>query len=329
MNMKVKGTIILFVITCVMAVSVKAEKIFADQNDEQKILQYLYQMYGYSQQDDIELTEAADLYDAEAMSKNFVLYIFSGTDTGYVIYRLADKCVVESSRTTVIPYNFQLSGEVKFIYNYYSYGAKLDDGTVIYRGDKIGDEYFDEDIASSMARAILPSSEKGVYLQEGNRNCIACAMAHALVYYKNNGYSDICYVTSQSSFNKLVDKMEGYLNDAGGYANNNIAAAFLKYCMYELNVKNINYLITAEGTWDPQYSQISTAISEGKPVMVGFAVGSDYSEEYGHMTLCVGAATLAPEESYLRLIDGHTKSIVSKIWNPTFNDYISVLNISR
>ena len=192
-----------------------------------------------------------------------------------------------------------------------------------------GSGYFDKNVGDCMTRTMLPSAEKGIYLQQGDRNCIACAMAHALVYYKNNGYSDICSVTSQSSFNTLVDKMQDYLNAAGGYANNNIAAAFLKYCMYELNLKGINYIVTADGTWNPQYSQVSGAIAAGKPVMVGFAAGSDYSKEYGHMTLCVGAATLAPKESYLNLIDGHSGSIVTKLWNSSINDYINVISVSK
>lgn len=327
MRRQLKKCIMLFVMLFLIFIF-KDESIFAGEDEEQTVKVYLYQMYGYSSQDDIDISKAADLYNCFGDVKEFELYVYrvNSMKTGYVIYRIEDGTIVESSQTNIIPYNYKLDENIKFIYGYYLYGIMLDNGVIAFRDNENYSKYFDLNINYSITRLSLPSADMEIYLQ-GSKNCIACAMAHALVYYKNNGYSSICSVTGQTSFNNLMDKMESYLNDVGGYANNNIAGAFARYCNYELN---FSCNVIANGTWNPQYSQVSEAITAGKPVMVGFAPaadGSSYSKVFGHMTLCVGTATLVVETNYLELIDGHSASIVTRIWNSTINDYINIISI--
>lgn len=62
---------------------------------------------------------------------------------------------------------------------------------------------------------------------------------------------------------------------------------------------------------------------------VWVAPGSSYSSVDGHMTLCVGAATLVVENNYINLIDGHSTSIVTKLWDSEINDYINVISVSE
>ncbi len=62
-----------------------------------------------------------------------------------------------------------------------------------------------------------------------------------------------------------------------------------------------------------------TEIDNGRPCMVGFAAGSDYSPSVGHMTMCYGYFIYSTQK-YATVADG-TTGYVSKLWT-TYNDCV-------
>lgn len=293
----------------------------------EKIRTYLIDISEYDDsyfiEEDFFIQKKLDLYDADLEKNVYEFFTFGNNNIveGYVILRTSDKTIIESSVTNIMPYNYEKK-DIDYVYNYYDYGYVNLDGSIVYRSKlEEVDEKFDLIINQNMRKIQLPNAK--IYLQKSH-NCIACAMAHAVVYYKYNGYPNICSVINQNGFESLMAILESNMNSVGGMANKNISLAFAKYAENSLGNK---YRILSNGITSPSYATLKNAITNGFPVMLGYAAGSPYSSIYGHMTLCIGAANLAVENEYVIIIDGHSSSTVTRLWNSLYNDYINIIGV--
>lgn len=65
-------------------------------------------------------------------------------------------------------------------------------------------------------------------------------------------------------------------------------------------------------------------------IMVGFAAApGSYSESVGHMTMGCGYIMQNSNTYLLALADGHSSSIVYKLWSSVYNDCIITVNIFK
>lgn len=165
--------------------------------------------------------------------------------------------------------------------------------------------------------AILPGVSP--QLQNGT-NCILTALTHVIWYLGSSYYSALI---SGKTFSTLRTAIDSYFSS---YANNNV---LMTACLYALSVSS--YYFTGGANWNPVFSNVMTEIDAGYPCMVGFAASplSPYSQTEGHMTMCYGYLyDFNNDAGFVRLADGHSTSMVTRLWT-TCNDCIIVLRIHQ
>lgn len=263
----------------------------------------------------------------------------NGQYLGYVIVRVADQIILESALCD-IPYKIPESGvytmtDVKWVYDYANHGVSVDGQTPVYITDSamqqsVRDGYFN--FEAELQTTVSPQTvlrSVPVYLQN-SYNCIVCAVSHLLLYWNNNGFSGLTPTTNtQAKFETLMDTVDGYFSS---YANNNIPTALASYAVGRSTplIDGNVYYVVGTNDWSPTYNKIKNEIAAGRPFLLGFAAGEgSYSTTVGHMTLCVGAASTNAELHYLKVVDGHSPSIVTKYWDADINDFICTVTVEQ
>ena len=272
----------------------------------------------------------SELYDNSLLDISSLLFgIYVENEyKGYVIIRNSDFKVLESALCD-IPYNMnslsKSNDSIKWVYDYGNYAVSINNAPPVYlssnfENDQFNDAYFKTD---SLLRSNLPNVP--IFLQK-SYTCIVCATSHLLLYWNNNGFNGLTpIITSQSQFESLMTTVASHFTS---YTNNNIPGSVAKYAATRTPNPNYGeptgnrYVITAINRWYPDYSDVTSEISNSRPVYLGYAAGSDYSPIAGHMTMCVGARTSILESNYVAVVDGHSSSIVTKIWADDYNDFI-------
>ncbi|MBR4586863.1 MAG: hypothetical protein IKO30_00950 [Lachnospiraceae bacterium] len=155
---------------------------------------------------------------------------------------------------------------------------------------------------------------------QGNTNCIAAAAANVMWYYSHNGYPTL---TGSYTWDYIKNFMSYCYVSAGGFANNNSASAFSTYVNYMDSSKNA----TVSVNWNPAFSLFTSEIDLGKPVMLGFAAGSPFSQTVGHMTMGCGYMYLN-NNWYVYVVDGWSTGPNFYIWDSNINDCIITVHIS-
>lgn len=148
--------------------------------------------------------------------------------------------------------------------------------------------------------------------------CIPTAIGNLVGYWCTKGYS---FATSPSSAALRAKNRFGQLE--GGQANNNIPIVMSIFDYYQ---GIYAYYISATNVWNPAYSSIVSEINAGRPCLLGFAAGSIYSNEFGHMTVCSGYNNTSG--MLVRLSDGgHHPAGFTTAFTYTYNDFISRMNV--
>ena len=155
---------------------------------------------------------------------------------------------------------------------------------------------------------------------QGSTNCIAAAAANVMWYYSHNGYPTL---TGSYTWDYIKNFMSYRYVSAGGFANNNSASAFSTYVNYMDSSKNA----TVSVNWNPSFSLFTSEIDFGKPVMLGFAAGSPFSQTDGHMTMGCGYMYLN-NNWYVYVVDGWSTGPNFYIWDSNINDCIITIHIS-
>lgn len=151
---------------------------------------------------------------------------------------------------------------------------------------------------------------------QGQKNCIAAALSNVLWYWGENGYPTL----RLGSWQSLLDAI--HTRFGGSFANNRVHIVADAYA----RSRRSDYRIGGYVHWSPTPNQVQLEINAGRPCMVGFKRGSDYSDSVGHMTMCYGYYWIG-SNFYLRLADGHKSHRVVKLWT-SYNDCVITIRPS-
>lgn len=150
-------------------------------------------------------------------------------------------------------------------------------------------------------------------------NCIVGAISNLLWFRGGNGYSTL---TSNMSFKDVESKVDSLINAEGGYANKNIPNTIKKY----IKNKSSSYSVSVNNKWSPSFSDVKSE-TNSRPYLLGFAAGSPYSKNVGHMTVCVGTRS-AKSGQFCKLMDSWSSQVVEKQWG-NYNDFMSKVRMSK
>lgn len=150
-------------------------------------------------------------------------------------------------------------------------------------------------------------------------NCIVGAISNLLWFWGGNGYSTL---TSNMSFKDVESKVDSLINAEGGYANKNIPNTIKKY----IKNKSSSYSVSVNNKWSPSFSDVKSE-TNSRPCLLGFAAGSPYSKNVGHMTVCVGTRSVKSGQ-FCKLMDGWSSQVVEKQWG-NYNDFMSKVRMSK
>lgn len=146
---------------------------------------------------------------------------------------------------------------------------------------------------------------------QNSDNCIVAALANVLWYWRSHGYPSLT-----ANFSQMKTNISYYfITYCGGYANNYVPAVSNMY-IYSCD---IHYHCNSSITWSPSFSSVTGEIDMGYPCMVGFSVNAPF---YGgaHMTMCYGYLQ-SGNNMYVQLADGHSSSMVVRLWG-SYNDCV-------
>ena len=295
-----------------------------DSNDEftQKVDLFIENVASneniFSAWESVNVVKANELYNLEHNLTGFLYKLYNAQEeyVGYAIYSIDYSSVVEYSMN-IPPYekfikelNIGFDGDMYYIYE--SGGYAISNGTEFFAFDEFGS--LNTTHTGIAPCGILPNVSPQL---QGSDNCIVAAISNMIWYEGNNRYP---FLISGLSFANVKSRINTYMLNHGGYANSNISYAIEDY----VNIRNSGYELSDVSQWNPSLSLVKQIIDGGRPLLLGYAAGSPYSSTVGHMTLCVGYSG-----SYVYLADGHSSSIVSKIWNSSYNDFVYYMSLRQ
>lgn len=250
--------------------------------------------------------------DFETVVGHLYYMVLNGQNVGYVIINAAGNSVLEFS--VGVPafdcINSQIArANLKRIY--------VNCMPAILSGNTYMDISMSGDIlqAVDIQNGIMPAYNPQI--QGGN--CIVGAISNLMWHWSINGYSSLA---NNMSFQDVESEIDDLINDAGGYANDNIPSTIKNY----VKSKNSSYSVTVTNKWSPTFSNVKTEVAS-RPCLLGFAKGSPFSKEVGHMTVCTGTRTVGTT-NYVKLMDGWSDTITEKQWG-TYNDFMSKVVMSK
>lgn len=234
---------------------------------------------------------------------------------GYVIVDTSGANVLEFSSgipaydTAAETLNIENSSSVKYLY-VNAMPAIVNEDTYL-NLNLLGEVKETVGIGSDVIPFYNPNPQSG--------NCIAGAISNLLWFWGGNGYSAL---TSNMSFKDVENKVDSLINAEGGYANKNISNTIKKY----VKNKSSSYSVSVNNKWNPSFSNVKSE-TNSRPCLLGFADGSPYSKNEGHMTVCVGTRS-AKSGQFCKLIDGWSSQVVEKQWG-SYNDFMSKVGMSK
>ena len=238
--------------------------------------------------------------------------VVNGQNVGYVIINSAGNSVFEFS--VGLPAFDRITsqiarGNIKRIY-VYCMPAILSGNT--YMDISMSGEILQSiDVENGIMPAYNPQIQGG--------NCIVGAISNLMWHWSNNGYSSLA---SGMTFQEVESEVDDLINDEGGYANANIPNTIKNY----VKSKNTSYSAKVTNQWNPSFNNVKTEVTS-RPCLLGFAAGSPFSKDVGHMTVCTGTRTVG-STNYVKLMDGWTDSITEKQWG-SYNDFMSKVVMSK
>lgn len=238
---------------------------------------------------------------------------------GYIIWDKVNNVICEISLNYPSYIIFMQTKDITNAECYYDSGIYyvIYDGIISYL-DEFGNVYNIVNPTETVPFSVLPNVTP--QLQQ-NDNCIVAALANVMYYWSNNGYTALNYM---SSFEAIKQAISSLFNNS--YANNSVpsvAEGYVKSCCS-------SWSVVSNVIWQPSISDYTYEIDRGYPCMVGFAAApGSYSESVGHMTMGCGYIMQNSNTYLLALADGHSSSIVYKLWSSVYNDCIITVNIFK
>lgn len=197
------------------------------------------------------------------------------------------------------------SGKPYYTRKYHSYLCVAQIGNVDHYLDSNGNVLqtsstisFANDSYSSTANVTIPVP----IMMQGSSNCVDNATA-TLLYYWDRNYSNLVY----NFYSTRDDIKSRRVNQQG---NDYLTSVVKEYALSR------GYFIQPSSKWNPTWSDYSSKINSGRPVLLGFASG--YSAP--HMTVGCGTFNFSGI-NYAVVVDGHNSTRVNKKWSSA-NDFI-------
>ena len=256
-------------------------------------------------------------YDSDDLPCIELYHVLDGNSVvGYFVFNSSNGQILEYSNG--IDAFSKVSSELsikpsKFYYKGFINEVVCDDQTISF--DEFGNFSVDGSLLDTYT--VLP----GVSPQlQGSRNCIVAAMGNLIYYWWQN--KSLSLSSSVSSYSGICNALNSIMLSYGGYANAYIGKTITSFISKYATDASISY----DYTWYPSFGTAKGEINSGRPCLVGFAAGSTYSDDVGHMTCCVGYDTIGGT-NYLKLADGHSAQVVNKAWT-SYNDYVFMCYIT-
>ena len=153
---------------------------------------------------------------------------------------------------------------------------------------------------------------------QNSSNCIVTALANLMWYWGGNNFSKL----RPDSFKNLKSTLQELFLGYQGYTNNSVPYIAQQY----VQSRSSSYRCNSSVYWKVKndvLAKLRTEINAGYPCLLGYMAhaNSPYSATSGHMTMCYGYY-ISDSITYVRLADGHSSSMVVRVWNATYNDCV-------
>ncbi len=150
---------------------------------------------------------------------------------------------------------------------------------------------------------------------QGSTNCVAAALANVFWYLGSHGFSAL---TSSISFESLKDRLQNLFLHNGGLANRNVPTVANLYAQE----RSSSLACSSTVVWNPTIITVVNEIGAGYPCMLGYSSSNTYYSA-PHMTMCCGYQEATPG-FYVKLVDGHSTSIIMRLWDSSNDCVITV-----
>lgn len=145
------------------------------------------------------------------------------------------------------------------------------------------------------------------HVQSGN--CIVAAVGNLLWHWGGHGYGRLI---SGLRFVDLEAELDRLIRAEGGYANRNIPRVIKNY----VKARNCRCFVTVRNRRHPDFAAVRKETAF-RPCLLGFAAGSPYSRDVGHMTVCVGTRVAPDGRCYCEVMDGWKAAVTETEWGRT------------
>ena len=125
-----------------------------------------------------------------------------------------------------------------------------------------------------------------------------------------------------NSYAKICNILNTLMINYGGYANVNIPRTIETFVIQHA----VDATASNNYTWSPEFSTVTYEINRGRSCLLGFAAGSPYGHDVGHMTCCVGYIYNNGVD-YTALADGWETYLVYRAWG-IYNDFVFMCDIT-
>ena len=252
---------------------------------------------------------------------DLLMYYKDGVYVGYVIWDNINDSVCEISKS-INAYDIYIQennirGKYECMYTQGQY-IIINKNIAIYLNE-FGEEYYREDVGENGGISTYKVIPGVVPQLQNSDNCIVAAVSNLIYYYASNGYSSLNPKHTFSAIKADINMLFG-----GVYANNSIPSVLRNY----ISQCNSNLGVTSNVKWNPAVSLVLSEVNNNRPCLVGFAAGSPYSNNVGHMTMGCGYEYIGGGNYIIALADGHSSKIVYKTWSSSYNDCVITVKIN-
>ncbi len=155
---------------------------------------------------------------------------------------------------------------------------------------------------------------------QGTSNCIVAAASNVMWYYSHNGYS---FLTGTNTWATVKSMMAYCYSSAGGNTNNNSPTAISQY----VYINGPTHSVSVSVNWYPDVDLLLDEIDAGRPMMLGYAAGSPFSQTLGHMTMACGYQWMN-YNWYAYVVTGYSTGPSFYVWDDNINDCIITVKMN-
>ena len=187
---------------------------------------------------------------------------------------------------------------------------KIDSAGLVYTAENTN---YDNEV--SVCNVTIP----GVSPQlQNNHNCIVTALSNIFWYWGGNSFSKM----RPKTFNSMKNTIQNMFVAYQGFTNDSVPHIADQYVRSRSSSYRCNSSVYKKSDYNVE-TKMKNEIDAGYPCLLGYMPhdNSPYSDTVGHMTMCYGYY-VSNFTTYVRLADGHSSSMVVRVWNAVYNDCV-------